>query len=584
MPPNKSKLSNAAKKRLYRMNTQDRQKVARRLAVAERKRNSRHLSKQVQNNVTTEHTSHEVLTDNEKEEIIEKFEDELKDAKHQFYNQCYCVSLLMEMSNQKNVCKKCKIQPIGYNISNNLLPIWKDDYDTIQYEVPDELKNLSDAEKMLIQRVSPFVPLHHVKNGTMGIKGHVCSFPQDISKICKELPRLPEDVSIVKLVHTYQEEIGGDMSHKAFKVRKANVLRALRWLQKHHQGYKDIIIQETNFDWMEGTEEKELPVTQYMSRNNDILDIDKGPAENQTIQPLKEAGGMEGAFGLYNMGDVPIASEHDVNIGKYLENMVVENNAFDAMKWPKISSDPLNEYEFKCNVFSLAFPWLFPGGYGDFCDERKETISVNEWCKRMIYYFDGRFACDKLFGFFALNFSTRRRNQSQGSFFVRNASNDCPHSIDEMKEKIENNDTKFIDKIHYSSNTIVGSNSYWNFKREELEAWISHHLEQNHGPPLFFMTLSCAEYYWPDIICLLEDRMEIMEKVFPEKTTANIIPIVNDLSIVVQEYFQIRVETFLKIVGKKSLELIIIGFDMNLHHKEDKFMRIYWQYARSVNC
>ena len=113
------------------MKTQDRQKVARRLSVAERSRNSSHLSKQVQNNVTTEHTSHEVLTDNEKQEIIEKFEYELKDTKHQFCNQCYCVSLLMEMSNQKNVCKKCKTKPIGYNISNNLLPIWKDDYGTI---------------------------------------------------------------------------------------------------------------------------------------------------------------------------------------------------------------------------------------------------------------------------------------------------------------------------------------------------------------------------------------------------------------------------------------------------------------------
>ena len=101
---------------------------------------------------------------------------------------------------------------------------------------------------MLIQKISPFIPLHHIKNGTFGIKGHVCSFPQDISSICTELPRLPSDVTIVKVVHSYQQELNGEVCNKAFKVRKLQILNALKWLKKYNKDYSDIIIKESNME------------------------------------------------------------------------------------------------------------------------------------------------------------------------------------------------------------------------------------------------------------------------------------------------------------------------------------------------
>ena len=78
---------------------------------------------------------------------------------------------------------------------------------------------LSDAEKMLIQRLSAFIPLHHIKNGTLGIKGHVCCFPQDIMEICKELPRLPKDLTVVKILKTFKEEIDNGSRSKTFEER-----------------------------------------------------------------------------------------------------------------------------------------------------------------------------------------------------------------------------------------------------------------------------------------------------------------------------------------------------------------------------
>ena len=69
------------------------------------------------------------------------------------------------------------------------------------------------------------------------------------------------------------------------------------------------------------------------------------------------------------------------------------------------------------------------------------------------------------------------------------------------------------------------------------------------------MTLSCAEYYWPDLIRLLEERIKVESNdgSFPnlrENKTA-VHNAVNNYSIVVQEYFHKRVQICLDTVGKK---------------------------------
>jgi hypothetical protein len=56
------------------------------------------------------------------------------------------------------------------------------------YHVPNELSGLREGEELLIQMVSPYVPFVHIKNGTLGIKGHVCSFPQRVQDLYTPFP------------------------------------------------------------------------------------------------------------------------------------------------------------------------------------------------------------------------------------------------------------------------------------------------------------------------------------------------------------------------------------------------------------
>ena len=73
--------------------------------------------------------------------------------------------------------------------------------------MPEERLGLTMAEKMLIQRASLFVPLQHVKDGTMAIQGHVCCFPQNIDSICSVLPRIADDVKIIRFLKDYKDVI-----------------------------------------------------------------------------------------------------------------------------------------------------------------------------------------------------------------------------------------------------------------------------------------------------------------------------------------------------------------------------------------
>jgi hypothetical protein len=76
-------------------------------------------------------------------------------------------------------------------------PIWMDDNGNLQFHVPDVLSCLHEGEKLLIQKVSVYVPLHHLMHGQLGARGHIVSFPQNISEVCDILPRLSEDVRLI---------------------------------------------------------------------------------------------------------------------------------------------------------------------------------------------------------------------------------------------------------------------------------------------------------------------------------------------------------------------------------------------------
>ena len=494
------------------------------------------------------------LSKEEKRQVICDFEGEMKSKKHSHCKCCRRIRIKQDIS--KGICATCKkFKDPDYYLKNDALPVWYENGDRSNapnFHLPAELKNLTLSEKMLIQRVSPFLALQHIKNGVMGLKGHVCAFEQDVNSLATILPRPLNDVNVIRVEQLVRSEIGSEIfKRKAFKVRRSKVITALYWLKQHNPEYFDIEIDETKLEWIGKSDcgyiDVKVIVVEDGDPKKDTLNEDNGPNRDADIETEENNLPCTGYVDNGGMGPL---SEIDSEINSELREAVDQssNRGNINVSWPSIGQRAVNEYS-DLKIFVRAFPWLFPGGLGD---AKLHPQSLGDWGSLMLFYEDARFASDSIFPFFALNYIIRHRNSTSGGFFIDKFHQYCPDTLEELKQKIQEGDTSFINSLTYYNKRVIGSNSYWNQKRSEVYSWINHHIEVGNGAPTFFITLSCAEYYWPDIAHHLKDRLDLagIDSSQCYVGAPGFSKIVNDHAIVVQEYFQCRVVEWLDTVGK----------------------------------
>src|SRR5687767_7291009 len=109
---------------------------------------------------------------------------------------------------------------------------------------------------------------------------------------------------------------------------------------------------------------------------------------------------------------------------------------------------------------------------------------------------------------------------------------DGPKTLAELQSEIADENTQWLERLCYYSHKVYGSPGYWQAKRAEVYTWINHHIEACHGPPNFFITISCAEYMWPDIKRLIREQFEIAGLDIPD-LDKSFVQIVNDYTLIV---------------------------------------------------
>ncbi len=102
-------------------------------------------------------------------------------------------------------------------------------------------------------------------------------------------------------------------------------------------------------------------------------------------------------------------------------------------------------------------------------------------------------------------------SNSEGNFFLasdlfigRN-----PPTVQELQRQLQLKETHYINMLRYFARKIKGSNNYWRSCTDDLEQWINHHVGRGHGPPTFYITLSCAKNWRPDLRHLLYELESI---------------------------------------------------------------------------
>ena len=89
-------------------------------------------------------------------------------------------------------------------------------------EVPDELRDLTEVEEMLIARVFPVMSVYRLRGGQHGYRGNVINFPQDVQEFASRLPR---DPSLLDVLVIRRQSVSNPEAFRDFKVRRAKVTR-----------------------------------------------------------------------------------------------------------------------------------------------------------------------------------------------------------------------------------------------------------------------------------------------------------------------------------------------------------------------
>tara|TARA_B110000902_G_C14245785_1_gene564230 strand:+ start:51 stop:1298 length:1248 start_codon:yes stop_codon:yes gene_type:complete len=234
--------------------------------------------------------------------------------------------------------------------------------------------------------------------------------------------------------------------------------------------------------------------------------------------------------------------------------------------FPQVSDKPLNEFH-EPNLFANCYPWLFPGGSGDASSTSSKSKDKSlRWTRTLLNFYDGRFARDPIFTFHIMNFVQRHVNNKDAVTFVKQYITDKDITIDDIKEQIARGNYSFISKLQqFSSEKIRGSDGWWRLRKSELDSWIAHHLEKQHGPPTLFMTFSCAEYWWKDLESMLykrcrhtEDEQLAHDMIYHHsskiRNTAKQ-KLLERHTTIVQQFFQHRMDNWLETVGKSVFNI-----------------------------
>jgi hypothetical protein len=80
-----------------------------------------------------------------------------------------------------------------------VIAYWLDKHGTIHTNVPGELNDLTFSEKQLIALACSHMSLIHLKNGTLGSRGHCISVEHKISELFTAFPRKPGDLNLLNV-------------------------------------------------------------------------------------------------------------------------------------------------------------------------------------------------------------------------------------------------------------------------------------------------------------------------------------------------------------------------------------------------
>ena len=291
-------------------------------------------------------------------------------------------------------CSRDKKSPKKFSDQNSMLPLC----------VPQELKNLTQVEEMLIARALPIMRVYIKPGGQRGYSGHCINLPQNVTELAKYLPRYPKNIAVIIV-----KVKGKENTFKDVNVRKQKVHDALLWLIQHNPHYSEVTINEVALNSLpENNIPKDLLTleTEDEILSQDSVMPDVGPPTSNPLEDRVYDESTELSSFL------PVCEQQEQEL-EAVRNQLSDN---EPMPWPTIENDPINEYQIS-HLATMAFPTLFFDGKGDPTNlALLRDVHLQERVKHLLKYAEVindkwvyRFASHPRFSYWAFNMIQRKR-------------------------------------------------------------------------------------------------------------------------------------------------------------------------------
>lgn len=449
-------------------------------------------------------------------------------------------NLINSHDSKHYVCKTCHNKLIKGNIPcqavSNKLAL---------YNFPTDMQNIRHLERVLIAKRLLFKKIAIMPKGQFPkLKGVICNVPINSENVCNTLPRPADSNGLVMVRLKRKLAYSGHVYFEA--VRPVFINRLLQYLKNNNPLYANVEIDISSIpkDVMDQGHQKVLIVDQEGVQ--EYIDINEPiPLETESVDSNNLGGLIQNSLEPETCYD-EIENPLDAYRITGNETALIPVGPTDHEISNIAPGEGINPIPILNDIYceELAHPHLFPTGKFGYKVQRDIPLSPVKYFNQRLLNYTQKFASDSDYIFFAHMILLKLNLASQINIAMRKISaNDLTAGVltKNFTEKVK----QFIadDKAFSFMKSIKGTPAYWkNFLLEVLA------MVKQLGVPTFFLTLSCADLRWNELISILSklNNLNLSEEDIQNLSYHERCKLLNSNPVLLARHFQFRVETFFK--------------------------------------
>ena len=421
-------------------------------------------------------------------------------------------------------------------------------------DVPDVLQGLTRLEIRCIALRIPFMNIRALRKGGLGkISGPCVNVPASLEPIAEVLPRVPQDTELILL--KFKRMLSSKSNYLCDYIRPQRVMSALKWLKENNPLYSNIIIDEDWFrkfecdnlyDEVSELNEKYVGESDRNSTLDSLekihIDEESGAVESEYVKKITEREEDYVDKGMEYSGqgdDVEFEKRKSTEVESNVDGDIIEEIDVDDdsgsdedeanMKEAQEEEDRIAEiriggsstcmeiedldeavfciapgedsvpkYILMDDKFErLAFPDLFPGGFGDFDTNtvRERQLNLRRYVNQRLLNKDPRFSQNMEY-IFAFQYATeiKQLRCDMQMALKRKQNNDGKKiTAGDLKNFHTVNQMVFKDIAYKFMKKVRGTPAFWQSALMDTLAML-----RSFGTPTWFLSLSPAEFLWPE--------------------------------------------------------------------------------------